>query len=55
MRTYKNELDVDFIGGQKPLTKQEEAAISVFIKAAKLKGAKPKVRKTKPRATNATT
>jgi hypothetical protein len=30
------ELDVDFIGGQRPLTKDEESAISAFIKAQKL-------------------
>ncbi len=29
------ELDVDFIGGQGPLTKSEEQAISEFIKAQK--------------------
>jgi hypothetical protein len=54
MRTCKNELDVDFIGGQKPLTKEEEAAISLFIKARKQKHAKPKPRKTKPRTTSPT-
>ena len=37
MRKYKNELDVDFIGEQKPLTKEEENAISAFINAGKLK------------------
>ena len=55
MRNYKNELDVDFIGGQKPLTKEEEAAISLFIKAEKLRRAKAKVRKTKPRIAKPTT
>jgi hypothetical protein len=30
------ELDVDFIGGQDPMTKEEEKAISEFIKARKL-------------------
>ena len=35
MRKYKNELGFDFIGGQKPLTKKKENAISAFIKAAK--------------------
>ncbi len=36
MKRKKKELDVDFIGEQKPLTKEEEKAISEFIN--KLKG-----------------
>ncbi|MDQ6845583.1 MAG: hypothetical protein M3Z92_14755 [Bacteroidota bacterium] len=35
MKHTKNELDVDFIGGLVPLTKEEEKAISEFIKASK--------------------
>jgi len=35
MRQNKNELDVDFIGGGEPLTKEEQKAISEFIKASK--------------------
>lgn len=35
MRQHNNELDVDFIGGTAPLTKDEEKAISEFIKSAK--------------------
>ena len=35
MKQHKSELDVDFIGGAKPLTKGEEKAISEFIKASK--------------------
>lgn len=35
MKQHKNELDVDFIGGTGPLTKEEEKAISEFIKASK--------------------
>jgi len=35
MRQNKNELDVDFIGGIAPLTKDEEKIISEFIKNAK--------------------
>jgi len=31
------ELDVDFIGGQGPLTKEEEKAISDFIKLRRAK------------------
>lgn len=43
-------LDVDFIGGQGPLTKSEEHAISEFIKAQKLLRTKKQVRKTKTTA-----
>ncbi len=35
MKKKKNELDVDFIGGQAPLTKAEEKAINEFIKSKK--------------------
>jgi cytochrome c1 len=35
MKHTKNELDVDFIGGFVPLTKQEEKAISLHLKATK--------------------
>lgn len=44
MKRNKNELDVDFIGGQEPLTKEEELSISEFIQSKKPKG---KVQKTK--------
>ncbi len=37
MKSKKNELDVDFIGGEKPLTKEEERALSDYFKAQKLK------------------
>jgi hypothetical protein len=40
MKTKKKELDVDFIGGQTSLTKEEERAISEFIKKNKSKRAK---------------
>ena len=36
MKRKTEELDVDFIGGQDPMTKEEEKAISEFIKARKL-------------------
>ena len=36
MKPKVSELDVDFIGGQDPMTKEEELAISEFIKARKL-------------------
>ncbi len=35
MKQNKNELDVDFIGGTGPLTKEKEKTISEFIKASK--------------------
>jgi len=37
MKQIKNELDVDFIGGQGPLTKEEEIAISEYIRSKKSK------------------
>jgi len=47
MKSKATELDVDFIGGQGSLTKDEEIRISEFIKAQKLLRAKNKFRKTK--------
>ena len=47
MKKNKNELDVDFIGGAGPLTKEEEKAISEFIKASKVRNGKKKARKSK--------
>ena len=35
MKTKKIELDVDFIGGQGPLTEEEEKALSEFFKQRK--------------------
>jgi hypothetical protein len=37
MKSKLKELDVDFIGGQAPITKDEELAISAFIRADKEK------------------
>ena len=37
MKNKHIELDVDFIGGQNPLTKEERLMISAFIKADKEK------------------
>lgn len=51
MKQNKNELDVDFIGGLGPLTKEEEKAISEFIKSSKEKRKKQKARQ-KARTTN---
>ena len=47
MKHKSKELDVDFIGGQGPLTKNEEQAISEFIKAQKLLRVKKQASKTK--------
>lgn len=53
MKTKKNtELDVDFIGGTGPLTKEEEKKISEFIRARKAKqrpGSERSIRKETPR------
>ncbi len=45
MKTKKTELDVDFIGGQGSLTKEEEQAISKFLQAKKSQRRKPILRK----------
>lgn len=47
MKRKSIELDVDFIGGQNPMTKEEEKAISEYIKAQKSLGAKKQIRGTK--------
>lgn len=46
MKRKSTELDVDFIGGQDPMTKEEEKAISEFIKAHKLLNIKKQIRST---------
>ncbi len=47
MKHKSKELDVDFIGGENPMTKEEEKAISEFIKAQKLHSAKKQIRNNK--------
>jgi hypothetical protein len=47
MKTKKIELDVDFIGGQTSLTKEEEKVISDFIRKSKSKKTKSLSLKTK--------
>ena len=47
MKRKAAELDVDFIGGQDTMTKEEELAISEFIKAQKLLRAKKNAQNTK--------
>ncbi len=37
MKSKRTELDVDFIGGEEPLTKEEAKAISAYIAERKLK------------------
>lgn len=44
MKHKLQELDVDFIGGENPMTKEEEKAISEYIKAQKLLRAKQQIR-----------
>jgi hypothetical protein len=39
MKTARKELEVDFIGGQEPLTVQEENALSAYFKKKKSKKA----------------
>ena len=51
MKTRKNELDVDFIGGVGSLTKEEEKRISDFIKSRKTKQ-KLTPQKTRVKVTN---
>lgn len=41
MKTKKIELDDDFIGGLGPLTKEEEKALSDFLKQRKLATKRP--------------
>lgn len=36
MKAKKTELDVDFIGGQEPLTAEEEKALNEFFKKRKM-------------------
>ncbi|MBS1733850.1 MAG: hypothetical protein JST02_11200 [Bacteroidetes bacterium] len=49
MKNKTKELDVDFIGGQNnPLTKEEEVAISNFIRADKEKRRLKELRKKSP-------
>jgi hypothetical protein len=47
MKTKKIELDVDFIGGQTSLTKEEEKTITEYIKKGKSKKTKKTSHKAK--------
>lgn len=44
MKHKSKELEVDFIGGGNPMTKEEEKAISEFLKEQKLLRAKKQIR-----------
>jgi hypothetical protein len=55
MKRKSAELDVDFIGGQNPMTKEEEIAISEFIKAQKLLRATKQIRSKKATHRNKST
>jgi isopropylmalate/homocitrate/citramalate synthase len=50
MKNKLRELDVDFIGGQQPITKEEEFAISAFIRKQKEKRRIQAIRKSKTKA-----
>ena len=52
MKNKEKELEVDFIGGQKPMTKEEELAISEFIRAEKEKRKQQSLRDTKLKTFN---
>ena len=49
MKNKSKELDVDFIGGQGPMTEEEEIAISEFIRVNKQKQRLQAIRKIKKR------
>jgi hypothetical protein len=51
MKRKQLELDVVLIGGGRSLTKEDELAISAFIKADKIKRTKAKTRMTKKKLT----
>ena len=48
MKNKSAELDVDFIGGERPLTKEDEVSISNFIQSQKVKRARkhPAIKRT---------
>lgn len=51
MKQKNNELEVDFIGGGRALTKEDEEAISTYIKAQGKKHARTAQRMVKSKAT----
>jgi len=50
MKKRKTELDVDFIGGQAPLTEAELRAISEYLKSKKAKSTRIKKRSSPSKA-----
>ena len=44
-RRRNKELDVDFIGGQKPLTKEEEKKLSEYFKQSKREKARLRLKR----------
>jgi hypothetical protein len=50
MKLNHAELDVDFIGGKESLTKEDEKAISEFIKANKVQRSKAKEKSVKTKS-----
>jgi len=52
MKNKQKELDVDFIGGQGPMTKEEELAIGEFIRADKEKRSLQELRKAKTKTSS---
>ncbi|MVN23381.1 hypothetical protein [Mucilaginibacter arboris] len=52
MKNRQKELDVDFIGGQEPMTKEEELAISEFIRTDKEKQRLQVLRKAKTKTSS---
>jgi hypothetical protein len=47
MKHKSKELDVDFIGGQDPMTNEEEKAIGEFLKARKLLNINKQIKSTR--------
>lgn len=53
MKTTRKELEIDFIGGQEPLTAQEEKSLSEYFKKKKTEKANlTKKRKIQPQKAN---
>jgi hypothetical protein len=53
MKTTRKELEIDFIGGQEPLTAQEEKSLSAYFKKKKnAKGRLSEKKKVQPQKVN---
>jgi hypothetical protein len=53
MKTQRIELEVDFVGGQEPLTKEEEVALSAYFQSRRLIRQVPFRQRYKKRSENA--